>query len=154
MYNLLEHNPTSYHNIPLEYRTQAEILPFCREQGLAFLPYSPLFQGLLTGTFKESGNFDENDVRASNPKLAGPSYQTYFEIVRQLEGFAQEIGRPLGQVAMNWLINQEAVTSIIAGAQNVRQLEENVGSLSWELTPEMETRISEILAPYLAEGTI
>ena len=154
LYNLLEHNPTSYHNIPLEYRTRAEILPFCQKHGLAFLPYSPLFQGLLTGTFTEAGNFDENDVRASNPKLVGQPYQTHFEIVQQLAGFAREIGRPLSQLAMNWLINQESVTSIIAGAQNVRQLEENVASLSWELTADMVTRISEILAPYLAAGTI
>lgn len=119
---------------------------------LAFFPYSPLFQGLLTGTFKTDSNFDENDVRASNPKLSGQSFETYFEITRQLEDFAGEIDRPLAQVAMNWLINQDAVTSVIAGAQNPHHVEENVGCMVWELTRDMETRISEILAPYEANG--
>ncbi|KAA3660978.1 MAG: aldo/keto reductase [Chloroflexi bacterium] len=152
LYNMLEHNPPSYHNIPLEYHSQNEILPFCREHGLAFFPYSPLFQGLLTGTFMAEGNFDENDVRASNPKLGGQLFKTYLKITRQLEEFAQEIGKPLTQVAMNWLINQDAVTSIIAGVQNVQHVEENVGSVSWDLTSDMENRISEILAPYKADG--
>ncbi|UCD30643.1 MAG: aldo/keto reductase [Planctomycetota bacterium] len=94
LYNMLEHNPTSYHNIPLEYRTQKEILPFCREYGLAFFPYSPLFQGLLTGTFRAKGNFDENDVRANNPKLSGRSFEIYFEVTRQLRILPKKLASP------------------------------------------------------------
>ena len=45
LYNLLEHNPTHYHNIPLEYRTSNEVLPFGAENGVAFFPYSRPFQG-------------------------------------------------------------------------------------------------------------
>ena len=44
LYNMLERNPESYHNIPLEYQTEKEVLSYCREQGLAFFPYSPLFR--------------------------------------------------------------------------------------------------------------
>ncbi|MDI9374169.1 MAG: aldo/keto reductase, partial [Thermotogota bacterium] len=58
LYNMLERNPKSYHNIPLEYAVEKEVLPFVKENGMAFLPYSPLFQGLLTGTFDlERENF-------------------------------------------------------------------------------------------------
>jgi len=45
LYNLLEHNPTHYHNIPLEYRTSDEVLPFCAENGLAFFPIVPSSKG-------------------------------------------------------------------------------------------------------------
>jgi aryl-alcohol dehydrogenase-like predicted oxidoreductase len=154
LYNLLERNPTSYHNIPLAYRSEAEMLPYCREAGMAFLPYSPLFQGLLTGKFKASGNFDDQDVRSANPKLSGETYQVYFEMAEKLKGFAAEIGRPLTQVAINWLINQEAVTSVICGAQTPEHVEENAGSADWDLTPEMVDRIEAILAPYEAEGLL
>jgi aryl-alcohol dehydrogenase-like predicted oxidoreductase len=148
LYNMLERNPESYHEIPLTYRTQEEILPFCQEHGLAFFPYSPLFQGLLTGTFKARGNFDDNDMRANNPKLKGESFQTYFEMVEKLKGFAQEIGKPLSQVAINWLIKQDAVTSVICGAQNIQHIEENVASTEWDLTDDLMTQIDGILALY------
>ncbi|UCD30642.1 MAG: aldo/keto reductase [Planctomycetota bacterium] len=62
------------------------------------------------------------------------------------------MGKPLSQIAMNWLINQEVVTAVIAGAQNPHHVEENVGCITWELTQDIETRISEILAPYKADG--
>ena len=148
LYNMLERNPESYHEIPLDYRVQEEILPFCQEHGLAFFPYSPLFQGLLTGTFKASGNFDDSDMRANNPKLTGESFQSYLERVEKLKDFAQEITKPLSQIAINWLIKQEAVTSVICGAQNIHHVEENVASTEWELTDEMMKQIEEILASY------
>lgn len=148
LYNMLERNPESYHNIPLDYRTEAEILPYCRENGLAFFPYSPLFQGLLTDEFKPSGQFDEHDVRAANPKLSGEQFKTFYQIREELKAFADEIGKPLSQVAINWLINQEAVTSVICGAQIVEHVEQNAASASWELTAEMVDRIEAILQPH------
>lgn len=148
LYNMLERNPDSYHTIPLTYRTEAEILPLCHNHGLAFLPYSPIFQGLLTGTFKAEGNFDANDARAHNPKLNGERFKPYFEMTEKLKGFAQEIGHPLTQVAINWLIYQESVTSVICGAQTIAHVEENAASADWELTPAMMAQIETILAPY------
>jgi aryl-alcohol dehydrogenase-like predicted oxidoreductase len=145
---MLERNPESYHNIPLDYRTEDEILPFCREHGLAFFPYSPLFQGLLSGKFKARGHFDKHDMRADNPKLTGPAFQTYFEMAEKLNELAHDLGKPLSQIAINWLIKHEAVTSVIGGARNVQQIESNIASTDWELTDEMMQRIESILAPY------
>lgn len=148
LYNMLERNPTHYHNIPLTYRAEDEILPFCQEHGLAFFPYSPLFQGLLTGNFKANDNFDENDVRSENPNLVGDKFEKYFEIAEKLNAFAQEIGKPLSQIAINWLINQAAVTSVICGAQTPQHIEENVGSTTWEFNDDIDQRLSEIMRPY------
>ncbi len=148
LYNLLERNPDSYHNIPLTYQTRNEILPLCEQTGMAFLPYSPLFQGLLTGTFHIQDNFDHDDVRSDNPKLGGEQFKSYFKITEKLKLFAQEIGYPLTQVAINWLRAQKVVTSIICGAQTVDHIEENVGSITWDLTPEMMTQLEVLLAPY------
>jgi aryl-alcohol dehydrogenase-like predicted oxidoreductase len=150
LYNLLERNPSQYHGIPLEYRTEAEILPHCRQHGMAFFPYSPLFQGLLTDHFKMEGQFDEHDVRSANPKLNGERFQTYFAIRQQLVALTQDIGRPLSQVAINWLIAQPEVTSVICGAQTVAQIEENAGSASWTLTPDVMDAIERILQPHQA----
>ena len=148
LYSLLERNPESYHNIPLDYRSEREILPYCKAEGLAFFPYSPLFQGLLTDHFKAEGNFDEHDVRAANPKLTGTSFQTYFEISEKLRACARNLGRPLSQIAINWLIRQPAVTSVICGAQNTTHVDENTGTADWDLTDDMTAQIETILAPY------
>jgi aryl-alcohol dehydrogenase-like predicted oxidoreductase len=148
LYNMLERNADSYHNIPLTYKTEQEILPLCREYGLAFFPYTPLFQGLLTGTFTRQGNFNEHDIRMNNPKLSGEQFQTYFDMTEKVKGVARQIGKPLSQVAINWLLKHEAVTSVLCGAQTAQHVEENVGSVEWELTDDMMAQIEDLLAPY------
>lgn len=154
LYNLLEHDPVSYHGIPLEYRTATEILPMVLRKGMAFFPYSPLFQGLLTDGFKSTGNFDDHDVRAANPKLNGDLFAVYFEIAQALRAFAREIGRPLSHVAINWLATQDAVTSVIAGGQTVQHVTQNADAVAWDLTAEMVGQIEAILAPYHARGLL
>ena len=64
LFNVLERNPTGYHKETLEYRSEEEILPLCAKRGLAFFPYSPLFQGLLTDNFPVTDGFAPGDVRS------------------------------------------------------------------------------------------
>jgi aryl-alcohol dehydrogenase-like predicted oxidoreductase len=145
LYNVLERNETSYHSIPLEYRTEEEVLPFCAEHDQAFFPYSPLCQGLLTGTFRAQDNFDEHDVRSQNPKLRGSSLAYYLSIVDELEDLARRIGHPLNEVALNWLISHPEVTSVIAGAQTPSHVEANVASAEWDLDAESMKQIDRIV---------
>ena len=148
LYNMLERNPTSYHNIPLEYKTEKEILPYCLEHGQAYFPYSPLFQGLLTGKFKRKDNFSSKDVRNANPKLVEPLFSTYYAKVEELVAFAQKIGHPLNEIAFNWLRQNPAITSIIAGASSVAQLKDNLKALTWELSQDELDEIAKIIAPF------
>jgi len=144
LYNMLERNANSYHSIPLEYRTERDILPFCLENGMAFFPYSPLLQGLLTGKF--TGNESFKDVRAANPNLSGEKFKMYINVVKKLNDIADKIKKPLSQIALNWLIRNEAVTSVIAGAQNSQQLEENIGAVTWEMDDALYYEIERIVA--------
>lgn len=148
IYNLLDPNAETYHHKQLEYRSGKEILPVCRENRMAFLAYSPLFQGLLTGKFKVENNFDENDDRFKNPKLKGEMYQFYYKAAEELKELAAEIGKPLSQLSINWLVNQEEVGPVICGAQTPEEIKENVESLSWELTEDIENKINLILKKY------
>lgn len=148
LYNLLEPNSEIYHHKKLEYRSKKEILPICKERGMAFLAYSPLFQGLLTGCFKLENNFDKNDDRAKNPKLNSDTYKFYYKIVEELKEIAKEIGKPLSQISINWLVNQEEIGPVICSAQTPEQIEENVESTSWTLTKDIEERIEGILKKY------
>lgn len=144
LYNMFERNATSYHSIPLEYRSEKEILPFCERNGLAFFPYSPLMQGILTGKFLENEVFV--DVRSANPKLSGEEFKKYIGVVRKLMEISREIGKPLSQVSINWLLKHEVITSIIAGATNPSHIEENVKALDWEMDDEVYRHIEKIIS--------
>lgn len=148
LYNMLERNTNKYHNIPLNYETENEILPLAKKNGQAFLPYSPLFQGLLTGKFTKGKNFSEKDIRSENPKLAGDQFNTYYNGALALVEFANSIGRPLNEIAFNWLRQRDEVTSIIGGASNLAQLEGNIHSTTWDLTEDELDQLNGIIEPF------
>lgn len=147
LYNMFERNTSTYHGIDLEYRSEDQVLVDVEKHGQAFLPYSPLFQGLLTGKFKQGHNFSKDDIRNENPKLVGPELVRYLDIVEELRVISNEINRPLNEIAFNWLRQKPAVTSIIAGVSSIEQLEGNVNCLSWEIDDETMERINQIIEP-------
>lgn len=148
LYNMLERNPGSYHGIPLEYRTEKEVFPNVRKYGQAFLPYSPLFQGLLAGRFLDGLTISARDIRNENPKLTGEVFKVYQDGARKLKAYADEIERPMNEMALNWLRQKEEITSIIGGASSVEQLEKNLRCISWDLTGEELEAIGKILEPF------
>lgn len=147
LYNMLERNPSYYHSIPLDYRTETEVFPTVKKYGQAFLPYSPMFQGLLAGKFLDGNKLSSNDIRNANTKLSGEEFDLYVGIAKQIKAFADEIGRPMNEVSLNWLRQKEEVTSIIGGASSVEQLEKNIHSMTWDLDESMIEKLNEITAP-------
>jgi len=148
LYNMLERNTASYHNIPLAYKTEKEMLPTVRKYGQAFLPYSPLFQGLLAGKFTLDKNFSDRDIRNENPKLSGDAFRFYYAGYQKLQALADEMGRPINELALNWLRQKPEVTSIIGGASSIAQLEKNVRAVDWDIPDDVLARIETIIAPY------
>lgn len=148
LYNMFERNTDSYHNIPLEYKTEDEILPLVKEYGQAFFPYSPLFQGLLVGRFLEKGKFSEKDIRTANPKLSGEAFQTYQSGVVDLNEFAKDLAKPLNEIVINWLRQKEEITSIISGVSSIAQLEKNIHSTRWNLREDELKEINKIIEPF------
>ncbi len=147
LYNMLERNTDTYHGIPLEYRSEDQVLVDVEKYGQAFLPYSPLFQGLLTGKFSKSNNFSKDDIRNANPKLSGALLERYLNIVDELRVVANDIGHPLNEIAFNWLRQNPNVTSIIAGVSSIEQLKSNVNCLTWDIDDKTMSRINTIIEP-------
>ncbi len=137
LYNLLEQNPKHYHNIPLEYRAREEALPFCKKNDMKYLPYSPLMQGLLTGTFAREGNFDSNDDRANNPKLNGELFEKYYLCTEELKQLAKGANVPLTHLAIQWLAAQPEVGPVIAGAHSVEQVQANAMATESKISQEL-----------------
>lgn len=148
LYNMLERNTLKYHGITLEYRTEKDVFPTIRKHGQAFLPYSPLFQGLLAGKFSKEKKFSDSDIRSANPKLTGDAFLEYYACYEKLDELAKEIDKPINELAINWLRQKPEVTCIIGGASSIEQLDKNVEAVNWDISDEDMARIDEIIASF------
>lgn len=145
LYNMIEQDVDSYHTIPLQYRVKSETFPLVKERGMAFFPYSPLFQGLLTGVITKDTVFEDGDVRLNNPKLNGTERSKYLGILDKITKLDELKGKPLNEIAFNYLITKEEVTSVIATVQNSEQVKQNIKALEWEMTKETISEIDKIV---------
>lgn len=145
LYNMIEQDADSYHNIPLQYRVSSEILPFVEREGMACFPYSPLFQGLLTGKINANTSFGKNDVRNNNPKLHGANREFFLDIIGKIEEIQELKDRPLNQIAMNYLVAKKSITSVIATVENRDELLSNIDALEWNISQAALDEIDRIV---------
>lgn len=123
------------------------------ELGMGITVWSPLASGLLSGRYrKDAAPEGRLGVMKDN---GNPAFQHFSErnwrIVEELERVAGEIGRPMAQVALNWVANRPGVASVIVGASRPEQLSDNLGALDFELPAalaERLTRASDMPAPF------
>lgn len=129
-------------------RADRELIPMMQAYGMGLLPYYPLASGLLTGKYRRNMPMP-NGARLT---LHGARYEGRFindanwPIVERLEGFAEQRGRTLLELAFSWLAARPCVSSIIAGATKPEQIEANVRAVGWELTAEELQEIDLITA--------
>ncbi len=135
----------------LAYREEErEMVPFCLDQGVGVLPYSPLARGLLSGT-RQRGRGGET-VRSGNDPAAGALYsEADFDIVDALVDVARGLGRPPAQVALAWLSGRPGVTAPVVGVTKPQHLDDALASLDLELGPDEVARLE---APYLPHAVM
>jgi aryl-alcohol dehydrogenase-like predicted oxidoreductase len=112
---------------------ETEVLPECQRLGIAFLPYFPLANGLLTGKYRQGQPFPKSS-RAEDG--FGPKVFTdeNLALVEQLRSFAESHGHTLLELSMAWLVAKPAIASVIAGAKTAEQVKANASSVAWRLT--------------------
>jgi aryl-alcohol dehydrogenase-like predicted oxidoreductase len=127
---------------------EADVLPECVRSGIAFLPYFPLANGLLTGKYR-SGQPLPDGSRARDG--FGPKVFTdaNLALVESLAEFAAARGHSMLELAVSWLAAQPAVASVIAGAKTPEQVNANASAAGWRLTTEDLAAIEAILSPAL-----
>lgn len=130
----------------LQRQIEADVLPFCREKGIAVIVYSPLAQGLLTGKFTKDTTFPEGDGRANRPLFQGELFLKSLEKVEKLKAFAAEHGRTVGQLAVAWALSTPGVHAALVGAKRPSQIAETLPGADWELTDEERAEIEKLLA--------
>jgi aryl-alcohol dehydrogenase-like predicted oxidoreductase len=129
-----------------------ELMPLGRDQGVGAVIWSPLGWGKLTGKIRP-GQPAKPGTRAQDPAGKGPQLDEarLYRIVAALDVVAEETGKTIPQIALNWLLQRPTVDNVIVGARNEQQLIENVGAVGWSLTAEQMARLdaaSEKRPPY------
>jgi aryl-alcohol dehydrogenase-like predicted oxidoreductase len=129
-------------------RPEAEVLPALEELGIGFVPFSPLGAGFLTGKINENTKFDSTDFRNIVPRFTPEARKANQALVDLLGKFAEQKKATPAQVALAWLLAQKAWIVPIPGTTKLHRLEENIGAVAVELTPddlrEIESAASKI----------
>jgi aryl-alcohol dehydrogenase-like predicted oxidoreductase len=123
---------------------EEEILPVCRELGIGFVPYSPLGRGFLTGKIQKPEDLPEDDYRKTTPRFQGENFQRNLDLVKRVEEIAREKRCTPAQLALAWVLAQGSSIVPIPGTKRRKYLQENIGALAVDLTPEDLERIEGI----------
>jgi len=132
---------------------ETHILPTCRELGIAFVPYSPLGRGFLTGKIKSTADLTETDFRRNtHPRFQPENLAKNLRIVETVEKKAVEKGCAPSQLALAWVLAQGTDLIPIPGTKKVHYLRENVQAINVRLSPDDIQRISDELPKGVASG--
>ena len=127
---------------------ETEILPTLEELGIGFVPFSPLGRGFLTGKINENTTFDSNDFRNTAPRFSLEARKANQALVDLIGKFAEQKKATPAQIALAWVLAQKPWIVPIPGTTKLHRLEENIGAVDVELTPddlrEIDSAISQI----------
>jgi aryl-alcohol dehydrogenase-like predicted oxidoreductase len=130
-----------------------EVLSVCKELGIAFVAYSPLGRGFLTGQIKKVEDFDDDDFRKSSPRFSGGNFNKNLELVKKVELIAQQKGCTPAQLALAWVMAQEDFIFPIPGTKRIKYLEENLKAADIKLTKDDLAEIEKVFPKGAASGT-
>jgi aryl-alcohol dehydrogenase-like predicted oxidoreductase len=123
---------------------EGDVLPECERLGIAFIPYFPLANGLLTGKYRQG-----KDAPAGSRLDSGRGERLLtdrnLDVVERLIGFSESRGRTILELAFSWLLTRPAVASVIAGATSSEQARSNAAAAGWELSDAELAEVDSIL---------
>jgi aryl-alcohol dehydrogenase-like predicted oxidoreductase len=127
---------------------EAEILPYCLQNNIGVIAYSPMRNGLLSGamTRERVAAFAEDDWRRRNPDFQEPALSRNLELAELLKSIAKPYGRTAGEAAIAWVLRNPAVTGAIVGVRRADQVEGVIGAADWTLTEGEAAGIEAALA--------
>jgi aryl-alcohol dehydrogenase-like predicted oxidoreductase len=117
-------------------RPEEEVLPALAELGIGFVPYSPLGKGFLTGKIDENAVFAITDIRNTIPRFTPEARKANEALVDLLSSIAQRKNATPAQIALAWLLAQKPWIVPIPGTRKLERLDENIGAVAVELTPD------------------
>ncbi len=129
------------------------VLQACKELGVAFVAYSPLGRGFLTGQIKKFEDFEPADYRRFSPRFQGDNFAKNLQLVEKIESLAKAKRCTASQLALAWVMAQGEYIFPIPGTKRIKYLEENVGAVNVQLSQKDLEEIDEIAPKNAAAGT-
>jgi len=133
-------------------RPEAEVIPTLEELGIGLVPYSPLGKGFLTGKIDEKTSFDSTDFRSTLPRFTPEAIKANQAMVDLLGRIAKQKQVTPAQIALAWLLAQKPWIVPIPGTTKLHRLDENIGAVDVELTPEDLSEIESAAAKITVQG--
>jgi aryl-alcohol dehydrogenase-like predicted oxidoreductase len=132
---------------------ESKVLGACRELGIAFVPYSPLGRGFLTGRFKSLDDFAADDQRRTQPRFQGDNFARNLALVGRIEQMAARKGCTASQLALAWVLAQGPDIIPIPGTRRIRNFDENLGALAVSLSAAELAEIEQVFPVTAVAGT-
>ncbi|MCP4374944.1 MAG: aldo/keto reductase [bacterium] len=124
---------------------ESELMPYCVENDISTIVYSPLQRGLLTGKITDGYEFSGDDHRANSPLFKGENLKRINAFLNDIRPIAESHNATLAQLVINWTFNHPGITAVLVGARNAKQAEENANSLQFDLSEDETAIINEKL---------
>jgi aryl-alcohol dehydrogenase-like predicted oxidoreductase len=134
-------------------RPEEELLPALEELGIGFVPFSPLGKGFLAGKMDANTKFESNDFRSTLPRFTPEALKVNVALVDLLGSIAKQKNVAPAQIALAWLLAQKPWIAPIPGTTKLNRLEENIGAMAVELTPDDLRDIGSAASKIKVEGT-
>ncbi|WP_298905132.1 aldo/keto reductase [uncultured Nostoc sp.] len=131
---------------------EKEVIPTLEELGIGFVPYSPLGKGFLTGKMDQSTTFDSSDFRSTLPRFTPLALKANQALIDLLGSIAQQKQATPAQIALAWLLAQKPWIVPIPGTTKLHRLDENIGAVSVELTPDDLHDIDDAASKITVQG--
>ncbi len=131
---------------------EKEVIPTLEELGIGFVPYSPLGKGFLTGAMKENTTFASSDFRSTLPRFTPEALKANQALIDLLGSIAERKKATPAQIALAWLLAQKPWMVPIPGTTKLNRLEENIGAVAVELTPDDLREIDSAASKIKVEG--
>ena len=132
---------------------EAEVLPACKELNIAFVPYSPLGRGFLTGTISDTATMSDKDFRKTNPRFQAGNIDENLKLADKIKQMAADKNCAPAQLALAWLLAQDEQILPIPGTRRIKNLDSNIGALHVELSTAELAEISAAFPAGAASGS-
>ena len=124
---------------------EKDIIPYCQQEGLGILTYTPLMGGFLTGKYSKDAHPPRGSRFEHNPRLwERANKESNFAVLEQIESVANEVGISISKLAISWILKNPAITAPIVGASSAEQVEENCKTVEINLNDETYQKLNEL----------
>lgn len=130
----------------LQREPELGVLDACRRLGIGFLPFYPLFAGILTGKYRKGRPLPEGTRVTGSERWEKHLTDDLYALIEELSGFAADHGREILDLAFAWLLAEPSVASVIAGATSAEQVQRNARTADWRLSEAERREVDQLLS--------